>query len=99
MQLETINDLVGFLIHNPMKLKIILFLSKEDSISKDLLSSLTPNKIFQQNSRLAWVNDEAVAAEEIFELFKVEYVPTCLILNADQSPLGKIHLISFLNIV
>ena len=89
MQLESVSDLVGFLIQNPTKLKTLLFLSKEDAISKDLLSALLPSPVFSENARLAWVDDEAPAAEEIFELFKVEYVPTCLVLNADLSSLGR----------
>ena len=91
MELNTIQDLVGMLTHNPSKMKVILFLSKEEEISKDLVKCLSSEETFKENSpcRLGFVFDEAEAAEDIFPIFKVEYVPTCLILNSDFSVLGN----------
>jgi hypothetical protein len=71
-----------------------LFLSLEEEVSKDLLDSLT--KLPQLNNSetccLGYIYDEADHAEDIFQLFKVEYAPTCLLLNSDYSSLGKVRL-------
>ena len=91
MKLNRVPDLIKFFTHDSSKMKIILFLSLDDEISSNLLESLTklPEFAPNGNSSLAYIYDEAENAEEIFQTFKVEYAPTCLLFNSDYSALGN----------
>jgi hypothetical protein len=90
MKIERVPDLLQFFTSKASKMKILLFLSLEEEVSKDLLDSLSKLSQFGDNGQcsLAFIYDEAEHAEDIFQIFKVEYAPTCLLLNSDYSALG-----------
>ena len=99
MKINRVPDLIKFLTFESSKMKILLFLSLEEEISKDLLDSLEKLPQFgdKGNCKIAFIYDEADHAEDIFQIFKVEYAPTCLLFNNDHSTLGIISYI-FLNL-
>lgn len=88
MNINKTTDLLRFFTFKASKLKVLLFLSKDEGISQDLLDSLKPADL-PDGCELGYVFDEAESAEDIFQIFKVEYAPTCLLLNSDFSALGE----------
>ena len=100
MKIDRVPDLVKFLTFETSKMKILLFLSLEEEISSDILESLKKLSQFGDNGncKLAYIYDEAEHAEDIFQTFKVEYAPTCLLFNNDHTTLGRNFIIFLLNL-
>jgi hypothetical protein len=93
MDINTNLQLAQFLTNSPAKMKVLLFLSQEEEESQELRSILSEHSHFTDQGRctLGIITDESSDAETLFQLFNVEYVPTCLLLNADNSILCIVY--------
>lgn len=94
MDINTNLDLAQYLTKSPAKMKVLLYLSSEEQEeSEELKSILLEQSNFTEQGKctLGIITDESTDAETLFQLYNIEYVPTCLILNADNSVLSSHH--------
>ena len=90
MEISSNFELLKFLTEEITKMKVLLYVSSEEETENlEMISLITKQTFFSNNCILGIINDESKDAEDLFRLYNIEYVPTCLLLNSDNSVLSN----------